>query len=85
VRYFSEKLSALVGNRSSSRTGRRARQYRHRGEAKSRPDGYTMLIAPGTSTMAVPLGVQEVAIKTLADLTTHPASVGRLGAVSISQ
>src|SRR3984893_2456379 len=53
VRYFSEKLSALAGKPVIvENKGGALGNIGTEATAKSRPDGYTVLIAPGSSTMA---------------------------------
>src|SRR5260370_11073795 len=53
VRYFSEKLSALAGKPVIvENKGGALGNIGTEAAAKSRPDGYTVLIAPGSSTMA---------------------------------
>jgi len=53
VRYFSEKLSALAGKPVIvENKGGALGNIGTEAAAKSRPDGYTILIAPGSSTMA---------------------------------
>ncbi len=53
VRYFSEKLSALAGKPVIvENKGGAMGNIGTEAAAKSRPDGYTLLIVPGSSTMA---------------------------------
>jgi len=53
VRYFSDKLSALAGKPVIvENKGGALGNIGTEAAAKSRPDGYTILIAPGSSTMA---------------------------------
>jgi tripartite-type tricarboxylate transporter receptor subunit TctC len=53
VRYFSDKLSALAGKPVIvENKGGALGNIGTEAAAKSRPDGYTVLIAPGSSTMA---------------------------------
>ena len=53
VRYFSEKLSALAGKPVIvENKGGALGNIGTEAAAKARPDGYTVLIAPGSSTMA---------------------------------
>src|SRR5258707_2008518 len=58
VRYFSEKLSALAGKPVIvENKGGALGNIGTEATAKSRPDGYTILIAPGSSTMAAATSV----------------------------
>jgi tripartite-type tricarboxylate transporter receptor subunit TctC len=58
VRYFSDKLSALAGKPVIvENKGGALGNIGTEATAKSRPDGYTILIAPGSSTMAAATSV----------------------------
>jgi tripartite-type tricarboxylate transporter receptor subunit TctC len=84
VRYFSEKLSALAGKPVIvDNRGGALGNIGTEAAARSRPDGYTILIAPGSSTMAAALSTFKKLpfdpVKDFAPVTT----VAKLGFVLV--